>query len=151
MRVRLALGLLGLLLVPALLGAHCAEPDYRTGAKCSEAGTCPPGQQCSAAGQCLKPCGKPGCTGLDCGCSDRNNSFPDTCVDGLCHIVCNGPCEEGTSLTCDVDAEICRIPCHATDPCVNGATCRVDTDGFFGVCVGGLASDGGLRDGGGGS
>jgi hypothetical protein len=148
MRMRLALGLLGLLLVPAVLGSHCAEPDYRTGAKCSDIGTCPPGQQCSTGGQCLKPCGKPDCTGLECGCSDRNNGFLDTCIDGLCHLVCKGLCEEGAALTCDDAAEICRPTCKSADPCANGATCQFFPPSDFGMCVAAqAASDGGLPDG----
>jgi hypothetical protein len=112
--------------------AGCLNAEVtRDGAGCGDVDLCPPGQTCSADGQCLYPCPVPDCVDDNCGCSTtntyRNASELDTyqCLaDGLCHLrcredSCNCP---GDNLIAGPDG-LCRPRCGATEGCPNGAEC----------------------------
>lgn len=120
-----------LLLVCTLAG--CWKGVFnRDGAGCSDEGTCPPGQRCSANGQCLFPCPVPDCVGETCGCYQHTDGDHVISVetggylclsDGLCHIKCSeyGDCQQGT-LVCGANG-LCLPRCGESDGCPNGASC----------------------------
>jgi len=128
--------------VAGMIGAlaACGEIDYYDGALCSTAGTCPPGQRCSADGMCLRPCPIPDCTGQDCGCGTWGEHFHNselyTChVDGLCHFGCNDTgwnCDDSNSFVCDVAQGLCKHRCGTDSYCPPDTTCVPDVSG--GVC-----------------
>ena len=99
MRARHVILPIASLVLSCLLAPGCIlETARRDGAQCSEANTCPPGQQCSSDGQCLYPCPQSGCQGSECGCGERDRGQDNmggsgfsgwTCLgDGLCHYNC---------------------------------------------------------------
>lgn len=128
-----AAGMVGLM-------ASCGEIDYYDGALCSTAGTCPPGQVCSADGICLRPCPTPDCTGESCGCGTWSDAHHDPeqyiCHDdGLCHFGCNDngwTCSDDSNFVCDLSQGLCKHRCESDGSCPPGTTCV--PDGGSGVC-----------------
>ncbi len=120
--------------------AACSETDYYDGALCSTAGTCPPGQSCSADGMCLRPCPIPDCAGESCGCGtwEATHREPDQYIchnDGLCHFGCNDSgwnCTDSENFVCDVSQGLCKHRCGTDSYCPPDTTCV--PDGEQGVC-----------------
>ncbi len=117
---------------------------YRTGAACSAAGTCPPGQICDADKICRRPCTRPGpCQGQGGPCECDGNASCD--VDLLCRPICSvsnkGPSEQcGTSVggganncgagqACDPDFDVCRPVCRTAAACSASTQCITPRQG----------------------
>ncbi|MBI5482744.1 MAG: VCBS repeat-containing protein [Deltaproteobacteria bacterium] len=150
------------------------ETARRDGTRCSEANTCPPGQQCSGDGQCLYPCPKAcsldnecGCGGIDRGGDKQTAGGGWSCLsDGLCHFKCGGEIGMGAGtcwgyMNCDTSSGValCLPACTDGSQCANGATCVTGSGSTGGskppnFCRGtgsvgdGSVGDGGVGDGG---
>src|SRR5262245_55417867 len=127
--------------------------NYRSGATCSNAGTCPPNQICTSENVCRRICSTPelsGTSGTNCECSGPiapGTLNGDACdIDHYCRQRCSGGppgpgqctqssgCPSGT--ICDSLVTICRRTCTGPDggTCGVGFECVVDTSNGCNIC-----------------
>jgi hypothetical protein len=156
-----------LLLIPLLVAAckdnnnngMCSNnnnDNYRSGALCSSAGTCPPNQTCTVEGICRRSCTTPQLSGMNggqtCECNGPQppgTSSGDQCdLDLYCRPSCSGGPPGGNScmpgvgcpsgLVCDTMINICRQQCNGSPDggsnCPEGFECIVDSQSTCHIC-----------------
>jgi hypothetical protein len=161
MRPRHAIPVLGLVVVLAVGATYCVfRSPEREAAFCSDAGTCPPDQVCSAEDMCLRKCPKEDCIGTGCGCNSGDSSGGNAqgfCwEDGLCHFKCmdNNGCGCPSEGQVGQD-QLCHPRCGDQKKCPLGMACHPNMNYCYLVAGDGGVGDGrvpeaGVGDGGGG-